>query len=444
MVFVAAQAVILWRDEAGLVLLMTAPLLALVLYQRSYVRSRVAEQEAATDSLTSLRNRRSFEDEAAHAMAALGPAGTLTLCLMDIDHFKQVNDRHGHPIGDAVLELLAGAIDECAPECGYRLGGDELAFMLEADGETTAATAERIRTVFAGRSAGLLPEPVTVSAGIASYPQNADDVHSLVKHADLALYQSKNNGRARTTIFAPHAGGDGADIFGDGLPLLDIRLVTARRIATLVDALAVASADARGVLEDRRYTEVLDRWQSFDGKHSEAVASLATALGRRLGLSRQELDDVRLAGLLHDIGKIAVPPAVLSKPGPLSPEERELIERHAMIGYELLRDLGLSPVDDFVLHHHERWDGNGYPGGIAGAEIPFGSRLIHVADAFDALTSDRSYRNRVSVEAAMHELEGEAGRQFDPLVVATLRDHLARPENATCEPVLEREPAWSL
>jgi diguanylate cyclase (GGDEF)-like protein/putative nucleotidyltransferase with HDIG domain len=442
MVFVAAQAVILWRDEAGLVLLLTAPLLALWLYQRTYLRSRVAEQEAATDSLTCLRNRRAFEDAASHAMT-IDPAGMLSLCLLDIDHFKQVNDRHGHPTGDAVLELLGSVIDECAPNCGYRLGGDELAFMLEADSQTAAATAERVRAVFAGRSARLLPEPITVSAGIASYPRDADDLHSLLKHADLALYQSKNNGRSRTTIFTSPANGDDADGPGGGIRLPDIRLVIARRLVTLVDALAVASADARGVLEERRYTEVLDHWQSFDGEHSEAVASLAVALGRRLGLSREDLDDVRLAALLHDVGKIAVPPSILSKPSSLTTDERSLIERHAMIGYELLRDLGLAPVDEYVLHHHERWDGTGYPGGLAGAEIPFGSRLILVADAFDALTSDRSYRNRVSVEAAMHELEGEAGRQFDPLIVATLRDHLANPETAASESKAEREPAWS-
>jgi putative nucleotidyltransferase with HDIG domain len=189
---------------------------------------------------------------------------------------------------------------------------------------------------------------------------------------------------------------------------------------------------------------VLDRWQSFDGKHSEAVAGIAVALGRRLGLSREELDHVRLAALLHDVGKIAVPENVLNKPDSLSPNERELVERHPVIGYELLRDLGLAPVDLYVRHHHERWDGDGYPDRLSGAEIPFGSRLILVADAFDALTSNRSYQDAISIEAAMKELQEESGRQFDPLVVATLYEHLVE-ALLVSGPRAARplEPAWS-
>ena len=145
------------------------------------------------------------------------------------------------------------------------------------------------------------------------------------------------------------------------------------------------------------------------------------------------------------MGKIAVPESILSKPGPLSDTERDLVERHSLIGFELLRGMGLSPVDTYVLHHHEQWAGTGYPHGLAGAEIPFGSRLILVADAFDALTSDRAYRRGVSVEAAMHELQGESGRQFDPLIVAALHEHLAHPESAVeAEAATEQQQvAWS-
>lgn len=447
MVFVAAQAVIFWRMSAGLVLLLGAPILALTLYQRAYVRRRTAEEEAATDSLTALKNRRAFEDEAGRALAGLGSSRELSLCLIDIDHFKQVNDRHGHPVGDAVLGLLASVIDEHAPGCGYRLGGDELAFLLPAPSGVALDTADRIREQFVARQLEIVPETVTISAGIAVFPENADELHALVKHADLALYQSKNGGRARSTVYRGPGAAIGEDIASSAFPLLDIRLVTARRLATLVDALAAASADARGFLPEPAYTDVLDRWQSFDGDHSHAVASLCVSLGRRLGLSRDELDQVRLGALLHDVGKIAVPSSILAKPGPLTDDERDLIERHPIIGFELLRDLGLSPVDTYVLHHHERWDGQGYPDRLAGPEIPLGSRLILVADAFDALTSDRAYRNKVSVEAAMNELRGEAGRQFDPLVVAALHDHLSESVVAeVCrgdESVSDLELAWS-
>jgi diguanylate cyclase (GGDEF)-like protein len=447
MVFVAAQAVIFWRLSEWLVLLLSAPLFALTMYQRSNVRSRIAEAEAATDGLTSLKNRRAFEEEATRAIAAAAEGAALALCLIDIDHFKHVNDRHGHPTGDGLLALLARSIEEAAPGHGYRLGGDELAFLVC---DSTASVLEHVKAIrlsFAIHQPELLPEQVTFSAGIASFDnQGSDgDLHTLVKQADLALYQSKNNGRARSTVYSPREREHpGEDVLSRAFPLVDIRLVTARRLATLVDALADASAEMRGFLAAPVYTSVLDRWQSFDGKHSEAVAGIAVALGRRLGLSPEELDHIRLASLLHDVGKIAVPENILNKPGSLSPTERALVERHPVIGYELLRDLGLAPVDLYVRHHHERWDGQGYPDGLTGAEIPFGSRLILVADAFDALTSNRSYQNAISIEAAMSELKGEAGRQFDPLVVATLHDHLVE-SLLVPGPVADRllEPAWS-
>jgi diguanylate cyclase (GGDEF)-like protein/putative nucleotidyltransferase with HDIG domain len=429
MIFVAMQAVIFWRLSAPLVILLSAPLFALTLYQRSSVRHRVAEEEAATDSLTGLKNRREFERESADALAAAKRGRSqFVLCLIDIDHFKQVNDRHGHLSGDAVLNALASAIEKAAPGRGYRLGGDEFALLLETTVAEAAAAADDLERRFTKTQQGLVPEPVTISAGLALFPDHADDLHSLKKRADMALYQSKYNGRARSTIYAEDGReSDSADAFGFDFPLVDIRLVTAQRLASLVDAISDASAAAQGMLAPTIYTDVLDRWRSFDGNHSRSVAALTVALARRLGLEGEELDQIRLAALLHDVGKIAVPETVLAKPGPLLDTERELVERHSLIGFELLRGMGLSPVDTYVLHHHEQWDGSGYPHGLAGAEIPFGSRLILVADAFDALTSDRAYRRGVSVEAAMHELQGQSGRQFDPLIVAALHDHLAHP-----------------
>ena len=147
-----------------------------------------------------------------------------------------------------------------------------------------------------------------------------------------------------------------------------------------------------------------------------------------------------VAGLLHDVGKIALPDRVLSKPGPLDAAERALVERHPVVGYELLADLGSPLAATFVLHHHERWDGAGYPAGLAAGDIPFGSRVILVADAFDALVSDRAYRSAVSVERALAELQRESGRQFDPLVVTALQEHLAQ---MPVEVADELEAAWS-
>jgi diguanylate cyclase (GGDEF)-like protein/putative nucleotidyltransferase with HDIG domain len=444
-VFVAAQAVILWRLSAPLVLLLSAPLFALTLYQRSAVRGRVAEEAASTDSLTGLKNRRAFEEDGARLLAGdEGPAGA-ALCLMDIDRFKQVNDRYGHHVGDAVLERLARALDEALPGRAYRLGGDEFVALLDVGEHMSLITTVQEHFVLGLTDLADLTEPVTISAGIALYPDHADDLHTLRKRADMALYRSKYNGRAQISVYGADELDETHMSLGDGLGYFrsDSRLLTAHRLVALVDAVADASARERGVLSPTKFSDVLDTWGGRDHNHSRTVASLAIALARRLGVDGEELEHIQVAALLHDVGKIALPEAVLSKPGPLTDEERALVERHPVIGFELISDLGIARAATLVLHHHERWDGQGYPHGLSGADIPFGSRIILVADAFDALTSDRAYRRGVSLDAAIHEVQSESGRQFDPLVVSALHEHFAHPETNADVPITDWEPAWS-
>jgi diguanylate cyclase (GGDEF)-like protein/putative nucleotidyltransferase with HDIG domain len=444
-VFVAAQAVILWRLSAPLVLLLSAPVFALTLYQRSAVRGRVAEEAASTDSLTGLKNRRAFEEDGARLLARNEGLVGAALCLMDIDRFKQVNDRYGHLVGDVVLERLARALDEAAPDRAYRLGGDEFVALIDVGEHMSVITKVQERFAHGLKDLAELTEAVTISAGIALYPDHADDLHTLRKRADMALYRSKYNGRARISVYGADELDETHLSLGEGLGYFrsDSRLLTAHRLVELVDAVADASARERGVLSPTKFSDVLDTWGGRDNNHSRTVASLAVALAQRLGVDGEELEHIHVAALLHDVGKIALPEAVLSKPGPLTDEERSLIERHPVIGFELIRDLGIARAATFVLHHHERWDGQGYPHGLSGADIPFGSRIILVADAFDALTSDRAYRRGVSVDAAMHEVQSESGRQFDPLVVSALHEHFAHPEGNTDTPTTDWEPAWS-
>ncbi len=213
-VFVAAQAVILWRLSAPLVLLLGAPFFALTLYQRSSVRGRVAEEVAATDGLTGLRNRRAFEHDFAHLLESEEDPGSAALCLIDIDRFKQVNDRHGHMTGDAVLDRLAHAIEDVAPGLGYRIGGDEFALLLEPAGHMDVIGAVQERFGADQEQLRDLTERVTISAGVAFFPEQADDLHSLQKRADMALYRSKYNGRARVSVY-------GAEELGEGPASLD-------------------------------------------------------------------------------------------------------------------------------------------------------------------------------------------------------------------------------
>jgi HD-GYP domain-containing protein (c-di-GMP phosphodiesterase class II) len=154
------------------------------------------------------------------------------------------------------------------------------------------------------------------------------------------------------------------------------------------------------------------------------VADLAARVAARLGLDQEQIELARLAGSLHDLGKLAIPEEILRKPGPLTGPERLVLERHPQIGFRMLDSLGIEPVADWILHHHERWDGRGYPDRLPGNEIPLGARIIFVVDAYDAMTSDRVYRGRLTQMDALIELERCAGTQFDPSVVAALAEEL--------------------
>ena len=415
MAFIAAQAVIFWRLSPGLLLLVGAPLFALNQYQRSAVRSRVALKAASTDSLTGLKNHRAYQDEIVEALVEAGKSGRqVTLGLLDVDRFKQVNDRHGHPAGDAVLKMLGRLVEELAPGAGYRLGGDEFALILPGGPAAAIRLVDELREEFADSRPAAVPEAVTMSSGIASFPMHAMDAALLKKRADLALYWSKRNGKNRSSVYEGAA--------EDAKP---------------------ATHDNR-LLAVERLVAVLDSRDTYVGRHSAAVSALVEGIGRTLGLDEHELENLRIAGLLHDLGKVGIPDYILMKPGPLDAAERELIEKHPQIGFDLLHAHDLAPIDNWILHHHEHWDGKGYPARLAGAEIPFGSRIILVADAFESMTSDRAYRAAISAEAAMQELRDHAGTQFDPLVVSALERYLAepRPQVAAASPT-SQVPAWS-
>jgi putative nucleotidyltransferase with HDIG domain len=166
----------------------------------------------------------------------------------------------------------------------------------------------------------------------------------------------------------------------------------------------------------------VDARDAYVGKHSTMVGELAARVARRIGLDGEQVELIRLAGSLHDLGKLAIPEEILRKPGPLDDSERAVLQRHPQIGYRMLDSLGVDPVSSWVLHHHERWDGEGYPAGLTAEQIPLGARILLVADAYDAMTSDRVYRRRLGHETAIAELERYAGSQFDPKIVRAFRE----------------------
>ncbi len=243
---------------------------------------------------------------------------------------------------------------------------------------------------------------ITVSSGVAVAPEHARERDELLRLVDSALYWAKEYGKNQARSYRSDA----------------VELAELKRLATGGDRVASLRAAAS-------LARAVDARDVYTGFHSQRVAQLAVRIATRLGLDREQVELTRLAASLHDLGKLALPEELLRKPGPLTDPERLVLERHPQIGYRMLDSLGADPVADWVLHHHERWDGGGYPDQLAGDEIPIGARIIFVADAYDAMTSDRLYRARRSTAAALLELRACAGSQFDPSVVAALEEVLA-------------------
>jgi diguanylate cyclase (GGDEF)-like protein/putative nucleotidyltransferase with HDIG domain len=389
----ALMLVVLWQRSPFLSVALVGPLLAIQLYQRAIVRALRAMRLALTDPLTGLGNHRHFherlERELRHGQERRLP---LTLCLVDVDDFKRVNDRFGHPAGDRVLERIATRLRQTGE--AFRLGGDEFALLLPGHDEHAAMTAaasivERISALQVDQIG-----TVTVSAGVATAPAHAGGRDELIRLADSALYWAKEYGKNRVRGYRPDV----------------IELAELKRLASGPDRAARFRAAAS-------LARAVDARDVYTGSHSQRVAELAARTARRLGLAEEEVELTRLAASLHDLGKLAIPEEILRKPGPLTDPERIVLERHPQIGFRMLESLGVDPVADWVLHHHERWDGSGYPDGLPGEQIPLGARIIFVADAYDAMTSERVYRRRVGSEQAVAELQRCAGSQFDPEIV---------------------------
>jgi diguanylate cyclase (GGDEF)-like protein len=384
---------VLWDRSPFLCAALVGPVVAIALYQRSVHRELKAMRLALTDPLTGLGNHRDFYEQLEHAALAADADHPLSLCLLDIDNFKEINDLHGHPVGDQTLVQVADRLRQDGE--AFRIGGDEFALLLT---DSTAAEAVRIAEGVVKRVGRA---QVQVSAGIASYPQHGVERSELVRVADSALYLAKEHGKNRVRVYRP-----------DLLELAELR-----RLAEGPDRSARLRAAAS-------LAHAVDARDAYTGSHSYMVGELSARVAKRMGLESEQIELARLAGSLHDLGKLAIPEEILRKPGPLNEAERLVLERHPQIGFRMLDSLGVEPVATWVLHHHERWDGGGYPDRLGGEHIPLGSRILFVADAYDAMTTDRVYRSKLSHERAISELERCAGTQFDPEVVSALFDEL--------------------
>jgi len=365
-------------------------------------RKRIADLEAALlrrgrDTLTAVLRIEAFREQLVDELQRTRRRGLQgALVLLQVDRLEDVHRDHGFAAGDQMLGALVESLraGTRAEDVIGRTGADRFALLLREAGEAaTSACVARLLGDLQALEVGPV-RGVSVSAGVALFAAQDDDPVALFDTAGRALADAQAAGGGRAVI----ASGD-----GEGL---GVSAELHRRDAA--EALAIA------LLERDRYT----------GEHSESVVDMAVGVAQSLGLSPAQVEDVRAAALLHDIGKVGIPDAILNKPGPLTPDERTVMAEHPVIGERILRGIGgFAPVADIVRHEHESYDGSGYPDGLVGDQIPIGSRIILACDAYHAMTSDRPYRARMTHAEAFRELRRCAGGQFDPNVTAALVAH---------------------
>ncbi len=355
------------------------------------------------DPLTGLRNRREFEPRMLDRLRG-ADGGALLVC--DLDNFKRVNDSLGHEAGDEVLRRFSDVLRRSTrgSDVPTRLGGEEFAVLLPGAGPDEAlAVAERLRLAVRAEFEGFAAA-VSVSVGVAASSPELATAADLMRAANRALYAAKRLGRDRVVPY--HA---------ETLSLLD-------------DLRDAGGASDEQLAAAMLLAETLDLRDVGTARHSQTVGRLCELIAHELGWTAVRAERLRAAGVLHDIGKLGISDKILHKPGKLDDAEWEEIERHPEIGARILEHAHLKDIAAWVLRHHERIDGRGYPDGLAAGEIPVEARVLAVADAYEAMTADRPYRAGLPPAAAEAELREGSGTQFDPDVVAALLRALHRPD----------------
>lgn len=400
-------------------------------------------EQAITDGLTKISNRRHFDQclaqEAERAKRLNQPFSLITL---DMDHLKLINDTHGHSAGDAAIVHIANTLKDNARaiDLPARFGGEEFAVILPGvDTPGAHIAAERIRASIEKKEvAGV--GTVTASIGVATFLNHTDNLGELLELADQAMYEAKQSGRnqvkeARAVL---------EEVAWQQLALNTFLTVLTKKgspitpdiARELVDKLKSATLE-RSSFVDMLYetVDILIATSDISRKegHTRDVVNFSVNIAKKMGLSPTEVDKIRLAALLHDLGKASLPQDIISKPGPLNDKEWDVVISHPVkAAKEILEPLhSLDHVIPLVQHHHERWDGTGYPDKISGEDIPVGSRIISVADAYCAMTSDKPYRPAMLKQEAVEALQKGAGEIWAPDVVQCFVDYLNENDTGT-------------
>jgi diguanylate cyclase (GGDEF)-like protein/putative nucleotidyltransferase with HDIG domain len=382
------------RDDVDLVTMLAKESAVAIENAQIYAHAR---EQADTDGLTGLNNHRSFQDTYNLEIENCAISGDdFSLLFIDLDFFKTYNDIYGHSMGDEILKEVGRIIKSCIRETdvGGRYGGDEFAVILRRTrAEEAKIAAERIRS----RLESTMSEKgitLTCSIGIACWRVDGVARGTIIQAADKAVYAAKQAGRNRVYLASE------VDTIEATRPDMMLSVDNNAAIDNIVFSLA-STVDAR---------------DHYTYGHSKMVSKYAAELAKAIGYDRGGLRRIRAASLLHDIGKLNLPDSILTKQGPLTNDEWEVIKKHPELALNILKYIvGLRDCIDAILYHHERWDGQGYPKGLKGKDIPTDARIMAIADAYDAMKSERYYKERgMTEEEALNEVERCAGTQFDP------------------------------
>ncbi|GAX91236.1 diguanylate cyclase [Effusibacillus lacus] len=362
------------------------------------------------DELTGLYNHRYFQEKL-QELTAKGE--TLSLLLLDLDHFKIYNDMYGHPQGDKLLQELAKVISGNIPEQGtvYRYGGEEFAVLLPGtDSETALTVAESIRKAVSEHEfEGMKHMPakrITVSIGVSTFPHMATSKENLLMLADEALYKIKYTSRNKVQLYT-----------------------------SVVDELKshfdFGSREMELIQMIKTFLTIINSKDRYTYGHTERDMEYAEALARKIGLPEDEIKIIRYGALLHDIGKVEVPTEILNKKTKLTEQEWETMKMHVIWGEEIVKPIKeLAPCLPIIRHHHERYDGKGYPDGLQGTAIPLAARILTIVDSFDAMTTNRPYQKTKTIPQAIEEIRRCSGTQFDPHLVEPFIEVIKEIRNA--------------
>lgn len=389
---------------------------------------QAVRNQAVTDPLTTLYNRRYFEEflqkEVVRAQRMKQP---FTLIGLDLDHLKQINDKHGHSYGDLAIKTVADVLKKNGRsiDVAARMGGEEFNLLLPGiDSNGGLIAAERIRKAIEDCNLETIGQ-ITASIGVATFGEHSDKIEELLEITDQAMYTAKRNGRNQVQIAKPMTEVSWQEVAMNAF----VDILSKKRIpiskdvsSNLSEKLSVIT-DEKNTLKDMLYSVADVLAKTYNPLHSKGVTKskiqLATKLAKVFNLPKDEIDKLRVATLLYDIGNVMLPQELLQKTGPLTDDEKNQIQKHPLFAArEILKPISdIQDIIPIIEHHHENWDGSGYPGNVSGDKIPLSSQIILIIDSYFAMTEPRAYRKALSAKEALKIIKKDSNKKWNPALV---------------------------